>query len=294
VSIQTRQRESGRNEADRPRRVGVSTIEIIACTATLLVGLVAGLAMLNQGTKPFVGQSVATAETNSAETSGDGQPEQDRSDRQHRPERLTATSEVAAKVLADEVKQLRAEVSRLRRQASQSAPANQAQSPDTQRERHAARRAAVEPPPEQAAGPDGRRTLAYWNGLNEIIVKETAMRAPPAKLTVANIQQFLQNRDRAASSAAEAIGRLPTEGVDPAVLSLARDLAAWYQQGVQNNDQAGSLLGADVATRRGAAGRSWSQDERQHRNQVDQINQRGEQVRQAMTAKYGMAFPKLR
>ena len=69
---------------------------------------------------------------------------------------------------------------------------------------------------------------------------------------------------------------------------------AWYNQGIANSHAAGSLLqSADIASRQGQPGQDWQAAEKQHREQCLQINRQGEQLRDALSRKYGVAFPKL-
>jgi hypothetical protein len=147
------------------------------------------------------------------------------------------------------------------------------------------------------AGPlqaTGETTLAYWNALNAIMMRELSMRAAPPQLTAGNAMSFVSGQSGAYQYAAAAIRKLSIAEVDPEVVALARDLAAWYEQGLANNRTAESLLGsADIAARQGSTGNNWQTAEKQHREQCLQINLRGEQLRNSLSRKYGLAFPKL-
>ena len=140
----------------------------------------------------------------------------------------------------------------------------------------------------------GERTLSFWNGLNEVLAREAAMRAAPTKLTSGNAGSFLTARIKASDYAVRGIRRLDRGGVDPGVLRLADELMAWYQEGVTINQQASQLFTrADVATRKGAPGKSWQQAESHHRQHVVKINGRAKGLRSQMKQKYGLAFPPL-
>lgn len=142
--------------------------------------------------------------------------------------------------------------------------------------------------------PTGTRTLAYWNELNAIMAKEAAMRAAPPQITAENALAFVGGRTRAFQFAGPAIRELNAHGVDPQVTAIARDIAEWYEAGLAIGQEAESLLGtADVATRQGSRGVTWRSREEQHRQRCLEINRRGEQVRRAMSQKYGLDFPKL-
>ena len=196
--------------------------------------------------------------------------------------------------VADEIRQLREDLlAEVREQIAneKSAVSNQP------RDNFAAERAA-----QQSAAADaqrqemGQRTLAYWNELNNIMLREEQMRkAPMGGLTAQNVKNFLKRRGQANKYAADAIHRLPTELVDPAVIAQASAIAGWYNHGSQVNDTADHLVSKGSGSeRRGAPGEAWKQAEQQHNQSVDDINRRGDELRQQMIQKYGLPFPDLR
>jgi hypothetical protein len=141
----------------------------------------------------------------------------------------------------------------------------------------------------------GQTTLAYWNRLNAIIDREAGMRAAPPKLTAGNALSFVTGQSDAYTYAAGAIRGLDPAGVDPQVLDLSRALALWYDQGAVNSREAGSLLQSnDVAARQGQPGKNWKTSFEDHRKQCLEINQRGERLRDELSRRYGLAFPKLK
>jgi hypothetical protein len=139
----------------------------------------------------------------------------------------------------------------------------------------------------------GPATLAYWNGLNEIIARETSMRAAPAELTAANVGGFVDARIKAARFASSAIRDLDGAAVDPDALALGKELDAWYRDEIANNERAKSLLGASDSTRKGAGGKSWRASEERHNRQCADINRHGSDLRARLTRKYSLAFPPL-
>lgn len=153
-------------------------------------------------------------------------------------------------------------------------------------------RVAERPAAEQPSA--GQATLRYWHALNDVIARESAMRAPPANLTADNAGGFVQARLQAGRLASAAIGALDPRGVDAEALQLGRELMSWYREEVTVNERATSLLGsASAAARKGAAGSSWRSGEEQHRRKCDEINQRGAALRARLERKYGWAFPPL-
>jgi hypothetical protein len=142
---------------------------------------------------------------------------------------------------------------------------------------------------------EGRSTLAYWNGLNDVISKEAAMRSSPERgVDASNAQAFLESRISAGAFAADAIDALDTTGVDPDVVSLAHDLAKWYRDGAAVAEHGKKLLSSDPSSRRGAPGQQYQASERRHAASVDALNSRGAALRDRMASKYGLDFPELR
>jgi hypothetical protein len=182
-----------------------------------------------------------------------------------------------------ELQALRAEVNRLKNTQNNTAAApNQFGTP-----------APVTPQQtNQTTNSTGTPTLAYWNNLNLIFARESAMRSAPPQIDAMNAGSFVSGRTTAFQYAGDAIRRLDTRGVDPTLTSFAQEIARWYDQGIANSRLAESLLGSsDVASRQGAPGQSWQAAEKSHREQNLAINRRGEQLQQEFSHKFGLDFP---
>jgi len=114
-------------------------------------------------------------------------------------------------------------------------------------------------------------------------------------LTRSNAGGFIRRRGEAARFAADAIRKLPTKAVDREAVQLARDIADWYEQGAEINDQAEFLYHrGSVAQRKGSLGQSWAAAEKQHNAAVDALNRRGDALRDKLSRKYGLEFADLR
>jgi hypothetical protein len=229
-------------------------------------GIAAGLAWLKHERAAVEAQPAATARANFPATGA-----------------AEARRELAAEIGVErELQALRTELAELRAAGARGEqPSHRETSP---RVGHAA----------EASPGMGEATLAYWNRLNEIIVREAGMRAAPPKLTAGNALSFVTGQSDAYTYAAGAIRGLDPAGVDPQVLDLSRELALWYDQGAINSREAGSLLQSnDVAARQGRPGKTWKTSFEDHRRQCLEINQRGERLRGELSRKYGLAFPKL-
>lgn len=146
------------------------------------------------------------------------------------------------------------------------------------------------------ASSNGPQTLAYWNAMNNVMAEEESMRATPAGgLTKENAADFIDRRGKAGNYAATELRGLDRSGVDPDVVALGGDIAAWYERGAQLNDRANYLLNqASDDTRRGQMGHNWGDSEKAHNASVAEINRRGDTLRLQMSQKYGLKFPDLR
>lgn len=138
----------------------------------------------------------------------------------------------------------------------------------------------------------GELTLEYWNKMNSIFTQEAAMRSvPTGGLTAANAADFLQRRASSGEFAAKSLRELEPTNVDREVVSLVAEITAWYQKGVRNNQNAGGLLEANQKTRQGSRGNQWKSAEKNHTQQINSINRKGERIRKKMSKKYGLSFP---
>jgi hypothetical protein len=146
-----------------------------------------------------------------------------------------------------------------------------------------------------AALATGDATLAYWNEMNAIILREAALRsAPIGGVTAANAGGFLEARVHAAQFAADALRQLDTTGVDARVVALGGQLAGWYDEGRTVAEMGQQLLsGASVQERQGSPGKRYQEAEHSHAKRVNAINAEGEKTRQAMSRKYRRTFPPL-
>ena len=144
------------------------------------------------------------------------------------------------------------------------------------------------------ASATGEQTLAYWNGINAVMENEAAMRTAPPQISTGNALSFVNGETSAYQYAVDAIRKQSRDRVDPDVISLAHEIVGWYRQGIANSQTAQSLLqSSDIASRQGQPGQDWQTAEKQHREQCLQINRHGEQLRESLSRKYGLAFPKL-
>jgi len=194
-----------------------------------------------------------------------------------------------------EAEKLKSEVSRLRNElAAVKNSAHDRESHAPARESAAPQPAKSTPKPASSGQNSGAATFAYWNALNDIIVREASMRsAPDSGLSAANAGDFLSRRVEAGRFASSEIRRLDKSAVDPSVTRLGSQLAVWYDDNVKVAQAGGNLLGADAASRQGQAGKHYQADERSLQRDVTTINREAEQIRRKMSQKYGLDFPQL-
>lgn len=156
--------------------------------------------------------------------------------------------------------------------------------------------AAAHPAAQAASGssPTGAATLAYWNRMNDIILREAALRAAPlGGITAANASGFLDARIGASKYAVDALRQLDPRGVDERVVDLGGQLANWYSDGRKVAESGKALLTRGSVQRQGSAGRQYQAAERDHAERVNALNAAGAQVRLDMARKYDLDFPPL-
>jgi len=143
--------------------------------------------------------------------------------------------------------------------------------------------------------PTGRATLNYWNRMNSVIAREAIMRTAPAGgVTASNAGSFLDRRIAAGEYAATELAKLDTTGVDPEVVALAGEVAAWYRDGVTVCRTGKDLFsGRNSGPDMRAATEQYKASEKAHAAAVNGVNARGKEVRDAMSRKYSLTFPPL-
>ena len=147
---------------------------------------------------------------------------------------------------------------------------------------------------ESAPSGNAERTLAFWNGMNDVIRREASMRSTPSSgVNMSNAGDFVGKRVDAYSYAVSAFDKLDREGVDEKAIRTAREVRGWYAKGLEISLQAQTLMNSDSQTRRGTAGLQWRAAEMKHNADVAAVNQQAAAVRKVLTEKYGVDFPEL-
>jgi len=134
------------------------------------------------------------------------------------------------------------------------------------------------------------RTLAYWNALNLIMVKEVAMRTAQASSRDAAADRQIT----AARFAASSVRKLDPRGVDLSALELGNQIAQWYDEGIRVRQQGQYLHRVAGNTAQvGEMRARWREADRRHNAQAEAISRQGNLVRSALRRRYGLDFPPL-
>lgn len=280
----------------RSARCGLTSLETICTLLALGIGVGVGLVTVRGGwsnlaetTRGLVAAGEATA-TEEPDAASDV-PAEDTSTPVAEPATvqppLTTNSELNAE-LTKQLRELRREVSLLR--SDRVAP-----EPTTANVRPAEYLRSQQASSAQKAE-QGRRTLAYWNKLNDIMENEESMRRVPfGGLTKSNAANFMKRRDKAGRFAIAAFDKLDDKLVDPDAVDLAREIRDWYAAGVELNRQGSELHRSnDAQARQGTAGKSWGDATKHHNQSVAELNRRGDRLQEKLTQRYGLRFPDLR
>jgi len=135
-------------------------------------------------------------------------------------------------------------------------------------------------------------TLVYWARLQIVVQNEIALqRDAESAATNGNATKVAALKGRISRLTASAIRALPITGVDPAAVTLAKDLANWYEQGAQLFDQAVAIWESSA---RGSSGgqlsKEWEQAQIQHRNEGRLLGDQVAAVRDSLTRRFGEGF----
>jgi hypothetical protein len=208
------------------------------------------------------------------------------------PELERERTELERKIAEIEVKRLKERLALLEAEAADIPASPPEKSPLPRPSRQVS--TAPPPRPDSTPASSGARTLAYWNALNDIISRESAMRSAPGQVTASNALGFVAARTKAGQFAARSINELNTEDVDRDAAALGSELGAWYAEEETLSRQAHGLLGSsDRAARQGEPGQAWRGGEEQHRLKCEDLNRRGDVLRVKLSQRYRLAFPDL-
>jgi hypothetical protein len=135
-------------------------------------------------------------------------------------------------------------------------------------------------------------SLDYWTRILDIVRGETALqRDAESAATESNATKVAALKGRIDRFASSAIRAVPTNGVDPSAIALARELAKWYEDGAGLYDQAVQIW---ESPSRGQGSpqvtQDWEQARLQHRNEGQLLNDRVAAVRDTLTRRFGEGF----
>jgi len=135
-------------------------------------------------------------------------------------------------------------------------------------------------------------TQEYWADLHEVIQNEIALqRDAESAATEGNATKVAALKGRISQLTANAIRALPIAGVDPAAVTLAKDLANWYERGARLFDQAVQIWESSAgASRDSQALKDWEQAQVQHRNEGRLLRAEVAAVRDSLTRRFGAEF----
>lgn len=147
--------------------------------------------------------------------------------------------------------------------------------------------------PSSAADPSLEKTLSYWNRLSEIALGEAALQHDAdVAFTDENAAKVLVVKGRISQFAATAVGVIPRDQVDPAVVKLGKQLGDWYRRGGDLYEQAVRIQSfPSDNTNRDRLTQQWRRDDAQHRNEAQLLSNRAIAVRDEMRRRFETDFP---
>ncbi len=138
-------------------------------------------------------------------------------------------------------------------------------------------------------------SLEYWARLGDVVHSQATLQLDAeSAATEGNATKVAALKGRISRFSASAIRALPNKNVDPAAVSLGKELAAWYENGAGLFDQAVQIWESPA---RGQAGQQvtqqWEQAQAQQRNEGQLLSDRVAAVRDSLTRRFGDGFAPL-
>jgi hypothetical protein len=135
-------------------------------------------------------------------------------------------------------------------------------------------------------------SLEYWARLQIVVQNEIALqRDAESAATDSNATKVAALKGRISRLTASAIRALPINNVDPAAVTLAKDVANWYEQGARLYDQAVAIWESSARTSSGGQlSKDWEQAQIQHRNEGRLLGDQVAGVRDSLTRRFGEGF----
>ena len=137
-----------------------------------------------------------------------------------------------------------------------------------------------------------RASQEYWVRLQIVVQNEIALqRDAESAATDGNATKVAALKGRISRLTASAIRALPIANVDPAAVTLAKDIANWYEQGARLYDQAVAIWESSARTSSGGQlSKDWEQAQIQHRNEGRLLGDQVAAVRDSLTRRFGEGF----
>ena len=135
-------------------------------------------------------------------------------------------------------------------------------------------------------------TLEYWVRLHEVVQNEIALqRDAELAATEGNATKVAALKGRISRLTASAIRALPIASVDPAAVTLAKDLANWYERGARLYDQAVQIWESSARVSNGSqVSKDWERAQIQHRNEGRLLGDQVTAVRDSLKRRFGEGF----
>jgi hypothetical protein len=135
-------------------------------------------------------------------------------------------------------------------------------------------------------------TLEYWSRLQIVVQNEIALqRDAESAATDGNATKVAALKGRISRLTASAIRALPIVHVDPVAVTLAKDIANWYEQGATLYDQAVAIWESSARSSGGGQlSKDWEQAQIQHRNEGRLLGDQVAAVRDSLTRRFGEGF----
>jgi hypothetical protein len=255
------------NQRRRPRRAGLTILELLGCLIAVVGGAYLGGLYLGVDV-----QNVAYTALSESQLL-EKVPEEWRP---QAPQDKAMTREQLLSTLREELGSLRTQIRALQTGKTEAASANPAS-------------AAADP---LSVLPTKEHTLAYWSRLNEIALGERALQQDAeSAFSAAKAAKVFAIKGRASRFAAKSVAAVPTVSVDDTAVRFGRQLGLWYDRGGELYEKAVRIWETPMGPQgRTQLNEEWKQAEQQHQNEERLVQEKASAARGSLSRIYGIEF----
>jgi hypothetical protein len=262
-----------RSPRNHAARIGLTTLEFVACTVAVIGGAWLGALYLGVDVRHLAHTALVEADLL------DNVPA---SWRPPAPSAKAIPREELEALLRDELGTLRHELASLR-----------STSTDGKAQKAATAHSPFEPNKSESSQTAKEATLAYWQRISDIAHREAAFQQEAeTAANEKNAAHVFAVKARISRFAAKSVEAVPANDVDESVTLFARHLAVWYEHGGELYQRAVSIWETPVDSQtREQLNQEWRRADLHRRNEAKLLNEKAIAIRATVSRQFGVEFP---